>query len=115
VKKLHSVSVLGGKRAHGLVLLLEGLEAAVADLGGGIDELNLDLLGHPLADSGEDRLADNDGALSDTANTTLDEQEVLVDLTIVGKPPMGVMFFSMASLAVMALFFTPRQAPAPTR
>lgn len=84
-----SVSVLVGEGAHNLELLLVGLEATVTKLGGGIDELNLNLFGHPLLSAGEDRLADNDGALTDTHDTTLDEEEILVDFTVMRETTHG--------------------------
>lgn len=72
-----------------LELLFVGLETTVTKLGGGIDELNLNLFGHPLASAREDRLADNDGALTDSHDTTLDEEEVLVDLTVMRETTHG--------------------------
>jgi len=75
--------------AQELVLLLEGLEATVTDLGGSIDELDLALLGLPGLGGGEDRLTDDDGSLLDTDDTTLDEQEILVDLSVVGEATHG--------------------------
>jgi hypothetical protein len=77
--------LLGSKGTKPLVLLLEGLEATVTVLGRGIDELNLDVLGHPSAGSGEDGLAHNDGTLADAHDATLDEEVILVDLTVVGE------------------------------
>jgi len=38
-------SLLGGKWSHEFILLLESLEFTVTDLGGGIDELDLGLMG----------------------------------------------------------------------
>jgi hypothetical protein len=80
-----SLLLLGSEGAKPLVLLLEGLEATVSNLGGSINELNLDVLGHPSAGSGEDRLAHNEGTLADAHDATLDEEVVLVDLTVVGE------------------------------
>jgi hypothetical protein len=75
--------LLGSEGAEPLVLLLDGLEASVSVLGGSINELNLNVLGHPSAGSGEDRLTHNDGALADAHDATLDEEVVLVDFTVV--------------------------------
>jgi len=75
--------------ALNLELLFVGLETTVTKLGGGVNELDLNLFGHPLASAGEDRLADNDGALTDTHDTTLDEEEVLVDLTVMRETTHG--------------------------
>lgn len=46
--------MLRSKRSEELVLLLEGLEATVTELGRGIDKLDLDLFSHPVAGSWED-------------------------------------------------------------
>ena len=61
----------------------------MADLGGSVDELDIDLLGLPRLDSGEDRLSQGDGSLSSADDTTLDENVVLVDLTVVGEATEG--------------------------
>lgn len=84
-----SFSLLGGEGSEELVLLLEGLEATVTVLGGSIDELDLHLLLLPGLGGGEDRLTDNDGSLLDTNDTTLDEEEVVVDNTVVGESTDG--------------------------
>jgi len=57
----------------------------VTELGGGVDELNLELLGHPVSGGGEDRLTQNDRSLASANNSTLDQQEVMVDNTVVRK------------------------------
>ena len=64
--------LLGSEGAQEFVLLFEGLEAAVTELGGGVDELNFELLGHPVAGGGEDRLTQNDRSLADANDSTLD-------------------------------------------
>lgn len=58
-------------------------------LGGSIDEFDLHLLLLPRLGGGEDRLTDNDGSLLDTNDTTLDEEEVVVDNTVVGESTNG--------------------------
>jgi len=55
----------------------------VTVLGGGIDELDLELLSLPGLGSWEDGLSENDWSLSGSSNTSLDENEVLLDLSIV--------------------------------
>jgi len=75
--------LLGGKGPEELVLLLEGLELTVTDLGRGIDELNLDLLGSGVAGLGEVALSEDNWSLASTNNTTLDHDEVLIDNTVV--------------------------------
>ena len=88
-KKVRSVSSLGGEGSENLLLLSEGLEATVTVLGGSVDELDIDLLGLPGLDSGEDRLSEGDGSLAGASDTTLDEDEVLVDLTVMGEATHG--------------------------
>jgi len=75
--------LLGGKGTEELVLLLESLELTVTDLGRGIDELNLDLLGSGVLGLGEAALFENDGSLASTNNTTSNHDEVLIDDTVV--------------------------------
>ena len=80
-----SVSPLRGERSEDLVLLVSSLEAAVTDLGSGIDELDVDSLGLPGLGNREDGLSEGDGSLSGAHNTALDKNVVLVDLTVVGE------------------------------
>jgi hypothetical protein len=47
------VANLGGEWAQELVFLLEGLETTVTKFGRSIDELNFDLLGHPVTSGWE--------------------------------------------------------------
>lgn len=77
--------MLGGEGSEELVLLLEGLELTVTDLGRGIDELNLDLLGSTVLGLGEVALSEDDGSLASSNDSTLHHNEVLVDLTVVGE------------------------------
>ncbi len=77
--------MLGGEGSEELVLLLEGLELTVTDLGRGIDELNLDLLGSAVLGLGEVALSEDDGSLASSNDSTLHHNEVLVDLTVVGE------------------------------
>jgi len=57
----------------------------VTVLGGSIDELDLHLLLLPRLGGREDGLSDNNGSLLDTNDTTLDEEEILVDDTVMGE------------------------------
>ena len=77
--------LLGGEGSKELVLLLEGLEFTVTDLGRGIDELDLDLLGSGVAGLREVALSEDDGSLASTNNTSLNHDEVLIDNTVVGE------------------------------
>ena len=49
--------------AHEGSLVLGGLEPSVAELGAGVDELEVDLLKSPLLGVGEERLPQGEGAL----------------------------------------------------
>jgi hypothetical protein len=82
---MHSVLSLGSEGSENLVLLAGGLEATVSVLGGGIDELDIDLLGLPRLDGGEDGLSEGNGSLFAASNAALDEDVVLVDLTVMGE------------------------------
>jgi len=68
--------------AHELVLLLGGLELTVTELGTGVDELDVDLLGERLVGLGPQGLAKRQGPLRGAGNATLDEQVILPDSTI---------------------------------
>lgn len=74
---------MSGERSKKLVLFGGSLEATVTVLGGRVDELHLDLLGVPRAGSREDGLAENNWSLARANNSTLDQEEVVVDLTVV--------------------------------
>jgi len=80
-----SVSSLGGEWSEDLVLLSGSLEATVTNLGGCIDELDIDGFGLPRLDGRVKGFSDDDRSLSGALNTTLDQEIVLVDLTVVGE------------------------------
>jgi len=80
-----SVSPLGGEGSEDLVLLSGSLETTVTVLRGRVDELDVDLFGLPGFDGREDALSECDGSLAGSHNTTLDKDEVLVDLTVMGE------------------------------
>lgn len=77
--------VLGGEGSKELVLLLDGLVLTVTNLGGGIDELDVDLLEGGVSGGGEDGLSEDDGSLSGSDDASLDHHEVVVDDTVVGE------------------------------
>jgi len=77
--------LLGGKRSEDLILLGSSLEATVTVLGGGVNELDIDLLGLPGLDGREDGLSESDSSLAGSHDTTLNKDEVLVDLTVMGE------------------------------
>jgi hypothetical protein len=54
----------------------------VTELGRGVDPFELNLLERPPAGVNEHRLAESDNPLLDTGNTTLDQKEVVLDLTV---------------------------------
>jgi len=54
-------------------------------LGGGVNELDIDLLGLPGLDGREDGLSESDSSLAGSHDTTLNKDEVLVDLTVMGE------------------------------
>jgi len=63
-------------------LLVGGLEATVTDLGGGIDELEGDLLEGRTGGLREEGLTESDNTLLWATDTTLNHQPILVDLTV---------------------------------
>jgi hypothetical protein len=83
------LGLLGGEGAKELVLLGGSLEATVAELGRGVDELKVDLLGHPVLGAWEDGLTENDGALLGAHDLALHEDVVLVDLAVVREATHG--------------------------
>ncbi len=72
-----------------LLLLLSSLEATVTDLGGGIDELEVDLLARSSGGGDDNGLAEGDDTLAGTDDGTLDHDEVLVDLTVLREATKG--------------------------
>ena len=65
--------------------LILSLEAATAELGGGVDPLEVDLFGGdpPVVDV--DGLPEGDSPLGSTADGALDHEEVVVDVTVAGE------------------------------
>jgi hypothetical protein len=65
-----------------LPLLRRCLVSTVTELGRGVDPFELDLLQRPPASVGEHGLAQGHDALLDTRASTLDENVVVLDLTV---------------------------------
>lgn len=68
--------------AHVCPLLGRSLVGAVAELGRGINPLEIDLLERLAADLRVHRLSESDEPLLDTGNGALDQEEVVLDLTV---------------------------------
>ena len=66
------------------------LEATVTHLGGGVDELEVDVLQSGTGSLFQQGLAEGDGALLGANNTTLDQNEIVLDKTVVNKATNGV-------------------------
>lgn len=81
--------LLGGKGSEEFVLLFCSLVTTVTELGGSVDELNLNLFGHPVACGWEDRLTEDDCSLLGSHNLTSDEEVILGNLTVVGETTHG--------------------------
>ena len=81
--------ILLGKSAEEFVLLLDGLEATVAVLRGGIDELDVEWLVVRALDDGNERLTESDASLSGPGHASLDHQPVLVHLAVVREASHG--------------------------
>ena len=75
--------------AHKLGLLLRSLEAAVAELGRGVDELEVDLLLGAARGLGKERLAESDDALAGAGDAALDHQELVLDDTVLDEATHG--------------------------
>jgi len=88
VQRMHLVG-LGGERAEELGLLLGGLEATVAELGRGVDELEVDGLEMFAAGGDVEGLAQDEGTLLDADAGTLEHDPILVDLSVADKAAHG--------------------------
>merc|ERR1711937_108491 len=75
--------------AEGALLLLGGLEATVAELGGSVDELELDLLQGLAAGVLQEGLAQGDAPLAGAHDTALDHQPVVLHDAVVGEAAEG--------------------------
>jgi len=77
-----SFLLLGGEWTEEFVFLFWGLEFTVTDLGGGIDKFNLELEVSERRGLWEKSLSDGDLSLSWSADSTLDEEEIFVNNTV---------------------------------
>jgi len=77
--------LLGGKRSKELELFLVGLESSVSQLGGSIDELDVDGLEVLPGGMVHQRLTKDQSTLLNSNSGTLEHDPVLVDLSIVGE------------------------------
>jgi hypothetical protein len=71
------------------VLFFEGLEGTVAELRGGVDELELHLLQVPTRCVDHERFAEGDNTLLGSWDRALDDKEVVLDDTVVGEATHG--------------------------
>merc|ERR1719429_140581 len=78
------------ERSHESSLLGVGLESSVAELGGGVDELEVDVLQSSLLGVGQERLSQGQDSLLRSNAATLEHDEVLLDLSIVRESSHGV-------------------------
>lgn len=70
------------ERTQESTLLGGSLVSTVTELGRGIDPFEVDLLGGLAADLGVKGLAESHDSLLNTGNGTLDNDEVILDLTV---------------------------------
>jgi len=77
--------LFGSKRSQELVLLLGSLVLTVADLGGGVDELDLDGLGGRSVGLVQQALSEGNGSLPGSNDAALHHQEVLVHDSVMGE------------------------------
>lgn len=74
---------------HESLLLVHGLETPVTKFGGGVDELEVDLLLGTATRLHQQGLAQGQDPLLGSDNTALQHQEVVPHLTIVDKSTLG--------------------------
>ena len=74
--------MLGSKWTEEFIFLFWGLEFTVTDLGGGIDKFNLELEVSERRGLWEKSLSNGDLSLSWSADSTLDEEEIFVNNTV---------------------------------
>ena len=80
---------LGLDDSEELSLLFGSLETSVSHLGGGIDKLEVDLLGGVSRHLREERLSKSNDTLLGSHDATSNHDPVLVDLTIMGETTHG--------------------------
>lgn len=81
--------VPGLERSQERSLFFEGLEGTVTELGGGIDELELNLLQVPTGSVDHQRLANGNDTLLRSRDRALDNEEVILDNTVVREATNG--------------------------
>lgn len=77
--------------SHESLLLGRGLELSVSVLGGSVDELEVDLLQVGSGGVDHEGLSESEHSLLGSGNATLEDQEVVVDETVVGESSHGVL------------------------
>jgi hypothetical protein len=77
------LTALGSQSSEKLVLLFQGLESAMTVFGGSVDKLDIEWLQVRSLGGGDNALAESDGSLAGSTNSTLNHQPVLIDFTIV--------------------------------
>lgn len=82
---LNSLDKILLEGTHEGLLLLSSLESTVTELGGGVDPLEVDLLGGTAGGLGVQGLAESHDTLLDTGNGALEHDEVVLDLTVVNE------------------------------
>jgi hypothetical protein len=75
--------LLGSKWTEELVLLFDGLVFTVTDLGRGIDEFDLDVLGGESLGLGKETLSKGDFSLSWSHNLSSQQKEIFIHNTVV--------------------------------
>ena len=101
--------MLGGKRTQELGLFFGRLESSVSELGGGIDELEVDLFQVLARGVLHHRLTKDQRSLLDTNDGTLEHEPVLVDFSVVdesshrGDTLLGKIGFGLATGLVVLL------------
>lgn len=75
--------------AKELLSLVSGLETTMSNLGGGIDELELDLLEGVSGDLGSEGLSEDNDSLSGSEDGSLEHDEVLLDGSVSSEATHG--------------------------
>jgi len=84
-KYLYLFLLGGGLGSEELSSFFSSLESTVTDLGSGIDELKVDLFKSSSANLRNQTLSQDKSSLLGTNTATLDEDEILLDDTVVGE------------------------------
>jgi len=81
--------LLSGLGTEELSSFFSSLESTVTHLGGGIDELKVDLFKSSSGDLGNQTLSKDEGSLLGTNTATLDDDEIFSDETVMGETTQG--------------------------